>query len=101
MGHQNSYVCLVYISCSDQSKLQEMYYINHIGSFSIHSNVCVQRSSKRTCSGLTQFCHSNIYKNNMPQVVKLESNNYFLDGILLKFSSLESNRNEINNLKRK
>ena len=28
-----------------------MYYINHIDSFSIHSNVCAQKSVKRTCQG--------------------------------------------------
>ena len=38
MGHQNSYTCLVYVSCLGQYKLLEMHYTNHIGSFSIHSS---------------------------------------------------------------
>ena len=49
MGHQNSNVSLVYISSSDHEKLQGTYFINPIDSFSIHSNVCAQKSLKRTC----------------------------------------------------
>ena len=51
MKHQFSSAYLVYDSYSDLQKLQKMYYINHIDSFSIHAHVCAQKSFKRTSSG--------------------------------------------------
>ena len=32
-------------------KVKVRYYINHIDFFSIHANVCAQKSLKRTCAG--------------------------------------------------
>ena len=46
--HPVSYVCLVCISYSDQLNYEEMFRINHTNLFSIHANVCVQKSLNHT-----------------------------------------------------
>ena len=57
MRHQNSYVCLVCISYSDQYKLQEVYYINHID-FSQFTPMCVPKNlSNAPAQVLIQLRH--------------------------------------------
>ena len=42
-----------------------MYYINHIDFYSVHANMCAQKSLKRTCPGFDQImplvCLLNIF----------------------------------------
>ena len=47
--HTHIYSCISY--SYTQNRFLEMYYIHHINFFSIHANVCAQKSLKRTSPG--------------------------------------------------
>ena len=51
IGHQFSYVSLVLFHTQINRNYKKMHYANDIDFFSIHANVCVQKSFKRTCPG--------------------------------------------------
>ena len=50
MGHQFSYISLVYIVHDRVNRnCEKVYYVNHIDFYSIHDNECAQKSFKRNC----------------------------------------------------